>query len=106
MARIMCGVDQCSHNKTGVCYSNFVSIEGSSAKEDCDTSCSSFLDKASYSELTSNVMSGGSACECLGCKVETCKHNNDCKCNLDSIKVDGANANYYSETSCYSFDPQ
>jgi hypothetical protein len=50
VARIICGVDQCSHNKSGVCHSNFVSIEGSSAKTDCDTSCSSFLDKAIYSK--------------------------------------------------------
>jgi len=105
VARIICGVDQCSHNKSGVCYSNFVSIEGSSAKTDCDTSCSSFLDKSIYAELTNNVISGGT-CDSLDCKVKTCKHNNDFRCNLDSIKVDGANANYYTETSCYSFDPQ
>ncbi|WP_110956154.1 DUF1540 domain-containing protein [Anaerosinus massiliensis] len=103
MARILCGVDQCSHNKTGECYSNFVSIAGSSAQKECDTSCSSFLNKTIYSELTNNTIHGG-ACDSLDCKVETCKYNDAYKCNLDNIQVNGINADSYDETSCSSFE--
>lgn len=105
MAKIVCGVGECSHNKLGECYANFVSIVGVSAKEDCDTCCSSFLDKITYADLTSNHITGD-ACTCLDCKVETCAHNENSLCNLDHIKVDGDNVNAYSETNCLSFQPQ
>lgn len=102
MSKINCCVKNCSHNKEGICFSNFVSIVGASAKKDCDTCCSSFLDKNHYSTLTNNTESSGS-CDSLICKVESCTYNNNCICQLDSIVINGEEAKLYSETNCGSY---
>ncbi len=102
MAKIDCGVTNCSHNKTGICYANCIDIVGNSAKKDADTACGSFLNKLHYSELTNNVLSSGS-CDCLKCTVETCSFNSNKLCTLDNIQVSGDNVEYHSQTACASF---
>lgn len=59
MYKISCGVDNCSHNNNGTCYSNRVNIGGKGAQAACSTCCGSFLDKANYSTLTNNTNSSG-----------------------------------------------
>lgn len=105
MAKIVCGVGECSHNKAGECYANIVSIKGETASSDCETCCSSFLNQTVYAELTSSTTSKA-ACECLECHVKTCVHNEACNCHLDHIKVNGDNVKNYAETNCLSFEPQ
>ena len=43
MAEINCSVNNCSHNKSGVCYSNRVNIGGLNSSCSKDTCCGSFL---------------------------------------------------------------
>lgn len=100
--KINCGVNNCSHNNSGTCYSNRVNIGGEGAKKDCDTCCSSFLDKDVYSSLTNNT-NGDSYCDSLTCKAHTCKYNSNSLCSLDSINVSGNGVKLYSETNCESF---
>ena len=102
MAKINCQVTECSHNKSSVCYANCVDIVGSSAKKEYDTSCGSFLNKLHYSELTNNTVSEG-ASDCLTCTVETCTFNRNNLCTLDSIMVNGASVEFYTQTECDSF---
>lgn len=103
MQKINCDVNNCSHNKSGVCYSNRVDIGGLNASSACGTCCGSFLNKSLYSDLTNNTNSQGQ-CDCLICKVESCEHNSNSLCNLESINVSGSNPQIYSETECASFD--
>lgn len=103
MTRINCEVERCSHNKRGVCYANCVDIVGSSAKEEYDTACASFLNKLHYSELTNNTLSEG-ACECLKCTAETCTFNENNLCTLDGIQVSGRAVELYTQTECASFE--
>ena len=105
MTKINCDVTNCSHNKSGVCFSNRVDIGGINASTDCGTCCGSFLNKALYSDLTSNTNSSGS-CDCLTCKADSCTHNYNSLCGLDSINVSGSNSQIYSETKCKSFEKQ
>lgn len=102
MTKIACGVCECSHNKSGECYANFVSIVGANARNDEDTCCSSFMDKVTYTELTNNTISG-KCCDSLECCVKTCEHNEASTCNLDHIKVNGDEVKTYSQTNCLSF---
>ena len=102
MSKVNCNVIACSHNKSGVCYANCVDIVGSSAIEDNDTCCGSFLNKLHYSELTNNTLSSGS-CDCLKCTVETCTFNNNNLCKLEAIQVNGEGVSYYTQTACESF---
>lgn len=103
MQKINCDVNNCSHNKSGVCYSNVVDIGGMNASSDSGTCCGSFLNKALYSDLTSNSNSD-SQCDCLVCKVESCTHNCNSCCDLQSINVCGSNSQIYAETKCESFE--
>lgn len=102
MAKINCGVSNCSHNKANVCYANCIDIVGATAKQDCDTCCGSFLNKLTYAELTNNVLSAG-ACDCLQCSVETCSYNSSNLCTLENIQVSGSNVESYTQTDCASF---
>jgi hypothetical protein len=94
----------CSHNKSGACFSNRVNIGGNGATESSTTCCGSFLDEKLYGSLTNNVENNGGPCDCLVCSVETCSHNENCLCNLSSIDVSGFNSRIYEETSCDSFE--
>lgn len=103
MERINCNVTNCSHNKTGICYSNRVDIGGMSASSERGTCCGSFLQECHYSDLTNNTNSNGQ-CDALTCNVETCVHNDNKLCQLNSIYVSGNGAQLYTETRCSSFD--
>ncbi|GKX65230.1 DUF1540 domain-containing protein [Inconstantimicrobium mannanitabidum] len=103
MQKITCSVSNCSHNKTGLCYSNRVDIGGATASTEAGTVCGSFLNKCEYSSLTNNTNSSG-PCDALTCNVTSCGHNENKLCNLDSIQVAGDDAHIYTETECSSFD--
>lgn len=102
MAEINCTVNNCSHNKSGECYSNRVNIGGLNSGSSKDTCCGSFLDKKLYSDLTNNTNSAG-PCDSLICKVENCKYNINNLCDLPCINVGGDNVKIYSEAHCESF---
>lgn len=103
MQRINCDVTNCSHNKSGICFSNRIDIGGVSASSERGTCCGSFLNEFLYSTLTSNTNSKGQ-CDALSCNVETCAHNNNKLCDLNSISVSGEGVQVYSQTRCSSFD--
>jgi hypothetical protein len=102
MAKINCEVSNCSHNNSGMCYANIVSIVGSSAQKENDTCCSSFLNDLTYAELTNDIFESD-ACDSLKCSAETCAHNKNKLCTLENIQVSGSNAEYYTQTDCASF---
>lgn len=103
MSRILCGVDNCSHNNSGTCYADRINIGGKSSSSVAETCCGSFLNRALYSDLTNNVSSGGS-CDCLICHVKSCEHYDNSLCTLESIEVGGKNPQIYTETNCKSFN--
>lgn len=49
-------------------------------------------------------MKGGYIMPDLRCTVQTCTHNQNYYCNLDSIVVGGNSAKKAAETSCDSFE--
>ncbi|MBP2652006.1 MAG: hypothetical protein H6Q74_2831 [Firmicutes bacterium] len=102
MAEINCDVGNCSHNQSGMCYANCVDIVGGSAEKSGDTCCSSFLNHLTYSELTNNTSGSGTA-KYLNCSANTCVYNDNNLCSLDSIKVNGNQVEYYTQTDCASF---
>ena len=103
MNRINCDVTNCSHNKIGICYSNRVDIGGVSASSEKGTCCGSFLNESLYSDLTNNTHSKGQ-CDALTCNVDSCTHNYNKLCDLNSVNVSGNGVQVYSETKCSSFD--
>ena len=47
---------------------------------------------------------GGSIMPELKCTVQTCLHNQNYYCDLDSIKVGGSSAKHAHDTCCDSFE--
>ena len=39
----------------------------------------------------------------LDCSVKSCMHNQDNKCSLESLKVEGKSADYSDDTACGSY---
>lgn len=103
MEKINCDVTNCSHNKSGTCYSNRVDIGGISASSEHGTCCGSFLNEYLYSDLTNNKNSNGQ-CDSLTCNSQSCTHNYNKLCELSSINVSGHGSQVYSETRCSSFE--
>jgi len=103
VSRIECNVSNCSHNQENSCYANRVNIGGKSSNNNKQTCCGSFLNRLLYSDLTSNVISGG-ACESLLCYVKSCKHNSNSLCEMEQIQVAGVEASMYDKTNCDSFE--
>lgn len=103
MNKIICDVTTCSHNKDEMCCANRVNIGGKSACNDMSTCCGSYLNSLLYSDLTDAKSESGN-CDCLVCYSKTCKHNENCICNLEAINVSGSEAAIYTETCCSSFE--
>lgn len=105
MPTIVCNVNNCSHNNSGVCYANKISVNGKKARTNNNTCCSTFLNQATYSTLTNNTLDDGS-CNALGCNVKSCAHNiAGYTCSLHDIAITSniEKTNLYSETYCNSF---
>lgn len=105
MQQINCDANNCAHNKSGICYSNGVSIGSVKVTSESATCCEAFSNRALYRGLTNNANSDN-ACNYLTCEVENCTHNANALCKLQSINVSGCRAQTYSQTICSSFDIQ
>lgn len=102
MTRVRCQAETCSHNSSGTCYANGISVLGGMANKKADTSCSSFLEKGVYSSLTNNTATGGD-CDRIACSVMSCIYQKNGGCNAESIEVGGQSASTYCETECNTF---
>ncbi|AYE35379.1 DUF1540 domain-containing protein [Clostridium septicum] len=102
MQKINCDVNNCSYNKSGICFSDRIDVGGKAVDHKEDTCCGSFLDKSHYSDLT-NATNEEGPCNCIVCQVENCVHNCNKLCDLSSINVAGYGAKIYTETNCNSF---
>lgn len=105
MPSVGCNVNNCSYNNSDVCYANKISVTGKKARTSNNTSCSSFLNEANYSNLTNSTLDQGQ-CNALGCNVKTCFYNvvgTVCSLNNIAITSNVDRANLSSETYCNSF---
>ena len=103
MQEINCQANNCTHNKSGICYSYSVSIGGENSSIESETSCNSFLHEALNRGLTNSAISD-SICNFLSCEVGSCIHNSNTHCNLQSINVSGFNSQTSTGTQCSSFE--
>lgn len=104
MSSINCSVINCSHNNSGLCYSNKIAINGKKSRTSTNTCCSSFLDSTNHGALT-NSFNNNSPCSFIGCNVKTCLHNAGVVCVLNNISVttNTPKPNSSSQTCCSSF---
>ncbi|MDO5520669.1 MAG: DUF1540 domain-containing protein [bacterium] len=104
MTQVQCSVDTCSYNKDHNCYMNPIKVGGKGAPDENDTCCGSFLSQRGYSNLAEYTSSRGAA-DTVACDVNSCKFNNNCRCQKDAIEVNGTRDTiYYTETNCGSYE--
>lgn len=103
MQQINCNINNCSHNKSGICYSSRTDIGGGSVLSQSGTWCNSFSSKNLHNSLNNNA-STDSQCGYLTCEVKKCIHNTNTLCNLQSINVLGSKSQIYAQTKCSSFN--
>lgn len=103
MPNVVCSVDSCCHNKTGVCFSTSLCISGRGATDSVGTNCGSYLNASSYSNIA-NLVSDSRPADYITCSADNCVHNYNGNCQADSINVTtNSTLNYSTDTECASF---
>lgn len=98
MSKISCSVNTCSYNKSGICHSGAIKIEGVTANNLQEVHCISFasIDKCIKSDVQSE-------CQHIICNAVNCIHNENTECECENIFVSGNSAKTCKQTNCCSF---
>ena len=102
MQQIYCDINNCSHNKSGICYSSRANIGGVNVSSKSGTWCDSFSGKSLHNSITNNANTNRQ-CEHITCEVKNCIHNSNTLCNLQYINISGTKSPIYAQTKCSSF---
>lgn len=102
MQQINCDINNCSHNKSGICHSSRTNIGGINVSSKSGTWCDSFSDKTLHNGLTNNAIVDNQ-CDYLTCEVKNCINNANTLCNLQYINISGTKSTIYAQTKCSSF---
>lgn len=104
MPNVSCGIASCAHNKSGICYATSLNISGANATNATETTCASYMNGASYSNIA-NLVSDSRPVNYVSCSAINCKYNYNGSCSNNSINVmNNSINNVYSETECASFE--
>lgn len=104
MSNVSCGISSCAHNKSGTCYSTSLNISGANATNSTETTCVSYLNGESYSNIA-NVVSDSKPVNYISCSAVNCKYNYNGSCSSNAINVvNNRTTNAYSDTQCASFE--
>jgi len=90
------------HNSNNCCCKNKIEVEGSSAKESCETCCGSYdvRGEGSYSNVMKENAKKSTE---VGCRAMNCVYNDGGYCGADHIGIEGMNAKESGQTECGSF---
>ena len=102
MQQIYCDINNCSHNKSGICYSSRANIGGVNVSSKSGTWCDSFSGKCLHNSITNNANTNRQ-CEHITCEVKNCIHNSNTLCNLQYINISGTKSPIYAQTKCSNF---
>ncbi len=106
MPDVICSVNSCCHNKTGICYSTSLCISGIGNDHSISASCGSYLNAEAYSNIA-NLVSDSSPARYVSCSAVNCKHNYNGNCQNDVINViTNTTINYATDAQCQSFSPR
>ncbi|BCZ46737.1 hypothetical protein psyc5s11_28040 [Clostridium gelidum] len=102
MQQINCDINNCSHNKSGICYSSRANIGGINVLSKSGTWCDSFSGKYLDNIITNNTNTN-TQCDYITCEVENCIHNTNTLCNLQYISISETKSSIYAQTRCSNF---
>lgn len=101
MTFLDCSVTGCTYNEERCCMKENIKVEGTNAKENKETCCSSFKERGCG--CGTNAVKKVSKEVDVSCEATHCIYNSNCKCNAEHIGISGGNACHCQETECASF---
>ena len=101
MTQLDFNVTSCMHNSDDCCCKSKIEVEGSSAKECCETCCGSY-DKRGSSAMSNSAREASKATE-VECMAKNCIYNSEGCCDAGHIGITGAMASSSEQTECGSF---
>ncbi len=117
MPKLKCKVDQCAHNKSGLCSKNYIDVDGPEANNKKETSCRSYLfkDVDTYEYEFATMDKEATLQTEVYCDAVKCVYEKGQRCYADRIEI--ANVNEDSEhsykhsqkpgvTECKTFEPR
>lgn len=102
MAKLDCNVTSCMHNADDCCCKAEIQVDGSCAKECCETCCGSYDKKGEHSYSNNASKTPDKVTE-VNCKATNCVYNADGYCDADHIGIVGSSAVSSEQTECGSF---
>ena len=101
MTRLDCNVTNCLHNADHCCCKQSIIVDGSEAKECCDTCCGSF--DANREGFFKNVFKTPESRLEVDCEAKNCVYNENYRCVADHIGIIGDGASEAEHTECSAF---
>lgn len=117
MPKLKCKVEQCAHNKDGLCAKNYIDVDGPEANNKKETCCKSYLfkdvDTFDYEFATmdaSPTLQTEVYCDAIKCVYEKGQ-----RCYADRIEISNVNEKTPAEyqkshksgvTQCKTFEPR
>lgn len=102
MTHLDCNVTNCMHNKDNGCCKQKIEVEGSSARECCETCCGSYDKKGEGSYSNAMDREPKKSLE-VDCEALNCMYNVGGYCDAQHIGIVGAGASSCDQTECGSF---
>ena len=97
----MTGVQTCALPISGPCCKRGILVEGSGAKDSCDTCCGSF--EENRGGMFKNLFKTPEDRLQVDCDVMNCLYNDDHLCRAEQIVVRGDGARAVGQTECGTF---
>jgi len=101
MTKLDCNVKNCLHNSDNHCCKQAIIVDGSKAKDCCDTCCGSF-DENKDGAFHNLFKTPESRLE-VDCEAVNCVYNMDRHCEAEHIGIAGDGASDASHTECATF---
>lgn len=101
MTKCSCTVSTCVHNAEQCCCKREILVEGSGARQCCDTCCSSF--EENRGGIFKNLFKTPESRLEIECDVRNCLYNDDRQCQAERISILGDGARAVGQTECGSF---
>lgn len=101
MTKLDCNVTSCLHNAENCCCKSAILVEGSEARECCQTCCGSFDENTG--NAFKNLFKTPESRLDIDCEAVNCVHNDNRHCVAERIGITGRGASEAAQTECSSF---
>ncbi|WP_042275455.1 DUF1540 domain-containing protein [[Clostridium] dakarense] len=98
-SNLNCSATSCAYNNGGGCFAGGINVDGRQATTTGNTTCASYIDKASAGFTNSSNAYDSVGTRDIRCKATNCKYNVDEACKAEQVHI-----NNDKNASCETFD--